>query len=36
MKMENPIRSPRDGTVREIFVSNGDMVQSGDNLMLVD
>jgi pyruvate carboxylase subunit B len=36
MKMENPFRSPRDGTVRDIFVSNGDLVQSGDTMMLVD
>ncbi len=36
MKMENPVRSPRDGTVRDIFVTDGDLVQSGDTMMLVD
>ena len=36
MKMENPIRSPRDGTVGEIFVNAGDVVQNGDVLMIVE
>ncbi len=36
MKMENPINSPRDGTVKDIFVDNGDVVSSGDVLMVVD
>ena len=36
MKMENPIRCPRDGTVAEIFVDAGDVVQNGDVLMIVE
>jgi pyruvate carboxylase subunit B len=36
MKMENPIRSPRDGTVSEIFVDAGDVVQNGDVLMVIE
>ena len=36
MKMENPIRSPRDGTVGDIFVDAGDVVQNGDVLMVVE
>ncbi len=36
MKMENPINSPADGTVKEIFVSNGDVVQTGDVLMVLN
>lgn len=36
MKMENPIRSPRDGIVGEIFVDAGDVVQNGDVLMVVE
>ena len=36
MKMENPIRSPRDGIVGEIFVEAGDVVQSGDVLLVVE
>ncbi|MDI9633511.1 MAG: sodium-extruding oxaloacetate decarboxylase subunit alpha [Methanolinea sp.] len=35
MKMENPIHSPVDGKVEEIFVDQGDVVQSGDVLMVV-
>jgi pyruvate carboxylase subunit B len=35
MKMENPIHSPVDGNVTEIFVDTGDTVQSGDVLMAV-
>ena len=36
MKMENPIRSPRDGRVEEIFVNAGDVVQNGDVLMIIE
>lgn len=36
MKMENPIKCPRDGTVEEIFVDAGDVVQNGDVLMIVE
>lgn len=35
MKMENPVVSPTDGTVTEIFVENGAVVQSGDVLVVV-
>jgi pyruvate carboxylase subunit B len=35
MKMENPIVSPIDGTVTEIFVESGAVVQSGDVLVVV-
>lgn len=36
MKMENPITSPRDGTVSDIFVDTGDTVLSGDVLMVIE
>ncbi len=36
MKMENPIHSPQDGTVKDIFVDSGDVVSSGDVLMVVE
>jgi pyruvate carboxylase subunit B len=35
MKMENPIHSPIDGNVSEIFVDTGDVVQNGDVLLAV-
>ena len=35
MKMENPVVSPVDGTVTEIFVEEGAVVQSGDVLVVV-
>lgn len=35
MKMETPIQAPADGQVQEIFVSGGDTVQTGDNLLSV-
>jgi len=35
MKMENPIHSPVDGRVEDIFVDTGDTVQSGDVLLVV-
>jgi len=35
MKMENPIHSPVDGNITEIFVDTGDTVQNGDILMVV-
>jgi pyruvate carboxylase subunit B len=34
--MENPIHSPMDGKVSEIFVNTGDVVQSGDVLLVVE
>jgi pyruvate carboxylase subunit B len=35
MKMENPIHSPVDGKIIEIFVDTGDVVQTGDVLLVV-
>ncbi len=35
MKMENNIHSPHSGIVREIFVSEGATVSTGDTLMSV-
>jgi len=35
MKMENPIHSPIDGKVIEIYVDTGDVVSSGDILLVV-
>jgi len=36
MKMQNEIRSPKTGTVREIGVRPGDAVNSGDFLLSID
>ena len=36
MKMENEIRSPRDGVVRSIAVAAGQPVESGAELVVVD
>ncbi len=36
MKMEIPITSPLSGTVREILVSEGDVVQEGQVVAVVD
>ena len=35
MKMENEIYSPCDGTVQQIFVNQGDQLQSGAKLMVI-
>ncbi len=35
MKMENPIQSPTDGKVADIFVDVGAVVQNGDILLVV-
>jgi pyruvate carboxylase subunit B len=35
MKMENPVTSPRDGKVTDIFVDTGDVVAGGDVLLVV-
>jgi pyruvate carboxylase subunit B len=35
MKMENPVTSPRDGKVTDIFVDTGDVVSGGDVLLVV-
>lgn len=36
MKMENPIKSPRSGSIKEILVSKGSEVQSGAVLVNFD
>jgi biotin carboxyl carrier protein len=36
MKMENEIRSPQAGKVREVFVSNGKAVEKGELLLLLE
>jgi biotin carboxyl carrier protein len=36
MKMEIPVISESDGTVREIAVNEGDVVQEGDLIAVVD
>lgn len=35
MKMQNDIRSPHDGKVREIFVHEGEIVNAGETVMVV-
>jgi biotin carboxyl carrier protein len=36
MKMENEIRSPRDGRVKDVLVKEGQAVESGALLILVE
>jgi len=36
MKMENEIRAPRDGVVREVLVSEGSSVSTGQPLLVLD
>lgn len=36
MKMQNEIKSPRDGSISEIRVSPGDAVSAGDILILIE
>lgn len=36
MKMEIPVEAPRAGTVREIKVTEGETVQEGDTVALLD
>ncbi|WP_298030428.1 biotin/lipoyl-containing protein [uncultured Dysosmobacter sp.] len=36
MKMEQPIASPADGTVKKVLVAVGDKVKSGDVLFVVE
>ena len=36
MKMQNEMRSPKDGEISEIRVSEGDTVSSGDVLVIID
>ncbi len=36
MKMENEIRSPIDGTVKEVFINETDKMAVGDKIMIVE
>ena len=36
MKMEIPVGAPVDGTVKEILVAEGDTVQEGDDVAVMD
>jgi biotin carboxyl carrier protein len=36
MKMENEVASPKNGTVREVYVQPGALVKPGDKLVLID
>ncbi len=36
MKMEQPVASPVDGTVKKIHVNTGDKVKSGDILLTIE
>lgn len=36
MKMETKIRAPRDGTVKEVFVNAGQVVEEGSSLLLFE
>jgi acetyl-CoA carboxylase biotin carboxyl carrier protein len=36
MKMEIPVEAPRAGTVKEIKVSEGQTVQEGDTVAVID
>ncbi|WFN37655.1 pyruvate/oxaloacetate carboxyltransferase [Methanomicrobium antiquum] len=36
MKMENPIKSTKEGKVTQIFVDEGDTVQNGDVLLVIE
>lgn len=36
MKMENDIHAPQSGTVKEVFIEEGDTVNAGDTLMVIN
>ena len=36
MKMEIPVEAPRDGTVREVTVAEGQTVQEGDTVAILE
>ncbi|MCK9517763.1 MAG: biotin/lipoyl-binding protein, partial [Dehalococcoidia bacterium] len=36
MKMENEIKSPADGTVKEVLVADGARVSEGEGLVVVE
>lgn len=36
MKMEMPVPAPHDGTVKEVFVSEGEVVESDTILVIIE
>ncbi len=36
MKMENPISSPVDGIVKELFVKSGNFINAGEKLAVIE
>ena len=36
MKMENPLKAAKSGTIAEIFVGNGDLVEAKQKLILIE
>jgi len=36
MKMEIPIPSPSDGTVKDVLVAEGDTIEEGDEIAIVE
>ncbi len=36
MKMENEVKAPKDGTVKEIAVAEGARVSEGDTLVVIE
>lgn len=36
MKMEIPVVAPRDGTLRELLVEEGDAIAEGETVALID
>jgi biotin carboxyl carrier protein len=36
MKMEIPVESPEKGIIKEILVSEGDQIQEGQDLAILD
>jgi biotin carboxyl carrier protein len=36
MKMENEIKAPADGTIKEVLVKDGDRVSEGDTLLVIE
>ena len=35
MKMENPLKAAKDGVVQQVFVSDGDLVEAKQKLILI-
>lgn len=36
MKMEQPIAAPKEGTVKEVLVSKGDKVKTGQTMFVIE